>query len=151
MRRIELIKVVEEALRQDFGKLSDLPTGVANTVANVYFRYFELTTPVVGRPEHGNLLEGIAKDPLVAQAYTNLINDSANIIYAYESISKMIWMLRKFKPEQKELYQRTMELMLDRYKFNITNPEEKSGFRRACERKLAKVSEINNLITLMAV
>ncbi|MDH5231394.1 MAG: hypothetical protein OEY38_15130, partial [Gammaproteobacteria bacterium] len=65
--------------------------------------------------------------------------------------SKMIWMLRKFKPEQKDLYQKTMELMLDRYKFNITNPEEKSGIRRACERKLAKVSEINNLITLMAV
>ena len=37
----KLVTVTYNALRSEFGFMGDLPFDVANTVANIYFRYFQ--------------------------------------------------------------------------------------------------------------
>ena len=50
----KLATVTYKALRSEFGFLGDLPFEVANTVANVYFRYFQQamdSAPVISMAE----------------------------------------------------------------------------------------------------
>jgi hypothetical protein len=37
----KLVRITYNALRSEFGFMGDLPCEIANTVANVYFRYFQ--------------------------------------------------------------------------------------------------------------
>jgi len=124
-------------LFQSLGALDDLGPELADTVANVYYRYALVTGTVsnlalaLGTPEGDDLTAEIGV--IVAQQ---------------EYVDEMIKALRRARHDP-AVAKRMKLLTLDTLKYRIANASKKSAIRRAVERRLASVREIAGLYERM--
>lgn len=130
----EMLDEVKLNIIVDIGSLDDFPYEVANTIANVYYRYTKL--------------------PYEMSIGSISIEEFANIHSCKESISEFVRAIRNIdKKDQPQMYSYSVQLFLDIFKYNIQNAHKKSEMWRYFERKFKKsnVNEINTLITLLNI
>ena len=126
-------------LFQSLGALDDLGPELADTVANVYYRY----TLVTGTVSNLALALGTAEgDGLTAEIGV--------IMAQQEYIDEMIQAVRRAAHDSK-VTERMKLFTLDTVKYRIANASKKSTLRRAIERRVAAVKEIAGLYERMRV
>ena len=148
----EALKMAEDYIKSQLGTISDLPKELANTIANVYYKFAldflemsenskrEYFVPKSMNRKTGDLGE-LLKDFMANQA---------KISSDVEAAPKFVKGLREIdKYKQPKLYKYSVEFILDCLKYNIEKPQNKSGARRTIERKFKTVNEIPNLIDSM--
>ena len=167
-----VIKTSEEAILEILGTLADLPYDTANTVANIYYRYF-LSDPDWSIVDIKKLLNGLddvlmedSDNPaIITQISIDSLEDTRksgvrdSIIGAeFICINKLIQVLRVFRDHPVFASDRigffsTLGLIPDIFKYRISRALDKTPIRRNIERKLkqSKVDEIPNLVDFMEV
>ena len=156
MPKQDVLRVCEEAIQKDLGSLDDIPHELANTVANVYYKYFDQTLDMMKRAINnpGWIPKEVKRETNMLKGLTSFLKNSARFKSDFEAAPKFIEGLRKInKHEQPDLYQHTVEFILDYLKYNIKDAHKKTGLRRMIERKFrkGKVQEIPNLVDLLDV
>jgi hypothetical protein len=118
-------------LFRSLGALNDLGPELADTVANVYYRYA--------------LATGTVDDLAFALGMPNDLTTEIEIIVAQqEYIDEMIKALRRTGREG-HVVERMKLIILDTFKYRIENAAQKTALRRAIERRLANFNEIAGL------
>jgi hypothetical protein len=148
----ETIKMCAMAIRKDCGTLSDVPRELANTVANVYYRFFRLAGDVGARAKRNP--NGWVPPPTEGKdslkfPIKSFLNNVTSCIVDTDSVKGFVEGLRKIDRErQPQLYEYTVEFILDCLKYNIPRAHRKRLLRRRFERHFRKrnVTEIPNLI-----
>jgi len=152
MPKKEILEMCEKAIRDKLGTLDDLPYELANTVANVYYRFFAFGLDAIKREPH-SLPTCIRRETSLAKGMATFMQDTTRSITDVESVPAFIKGLREIvKHQQPNLYQYSVDFILDCLKYDIKNAHEKTGLRRMVERKIKKkkVKEIPNLVDLMS-
>ena len=124
-------------LFQSLGALDDLGPELADTVANVYYRYALVTGTVSNLALALGTAEG---DGLTAEIGV--------IMAQQEYIDEMIQAVRRAAHDSK-VTERMKLFTLDTVKYRIANASKKSNLRRAIERRVAAVNEIAGLYERM--
>lgn len=153
MIRKEILKLCEQAICKELGSLNDLPHELANTVANIFYKY------------HCNLFEHlqIVDNPNSIQQYSNkeqnigtgIISwfiEPQNINLDYDLVPDLIKGIRMCdKNDQPDVYKRMVDFSLFILKYHIKDALKKSYLRLRIERYFVrnKVKEIPNIIDLM--
>lgn len=154
MVKKEVLRLAENAIREQLGTLDDIPYELANTVANIYYSFCALASEVKDKPKEGWILTAIKKTGNLKHDLADFIDDYARIEADIRSAPKFIEGLRAIdKSTQPNLYQYTVDFILDSLKYNIPNVIKKTGIRRKIERVFRKkyVKEIPNLVDLMDI
>ena len=126
------------AIIADLGSTTDLSRELLNTIANIYYQFF---LPIESRKPTGHDLPTVLK---------NFINDNATLNAGLEHMPGMIEALRVIdKRTQPEVYDYSVEYLLDILKYKLADAGNKTGIRRMIERKLKRVNEIDDLIGIM--
>jgi hypothetical protein len=126
-------------LFQSLGALDDLGPDLADTVANVYYRYALVTGTVSNLALALGTGEG-----------DNLEAEIGIIMVQQEYIDEMIQAVRR-AGHGTRVAKRMKLFTLDTVKYRIANASKKSAIRRAVERRLANVGEIAGLYERMRV
>lgn len=153
----EVLKMCEEAIRQQIGSIEDLPYEVANTVANVYYKFFDHSIDVIERKTKnpgGWIPKEIKRENDIEKGMKSFIENTARVTSDYNAVTKMIAAIREVdKHKQPNAYRFCVEFFLDNLKYNIENAHKKTGLRRMFERKIKKntVKEIPKLIDLLDI
>jgi hypothetical protein len=169
MPKQEVLEMCEKAIRKNLGDLDDLPYELANTVANVYYKYFDHAVDVMKRAANnpGRIPKEMKRETDMLEGLTSFVENTAIFESDFEAVPNFIEGLREIdKHEQPNLYQYTVDFILDCLKYDITvdfildclkydikDAHKKTGLRRMIERKIKKrkVQEIPNLIGLLDV
>lgn len=156
MPKKEILEMCETAIRKDLGSLDDIPHELANTVANVYYRYFNLAVDMMKQAANnpGWIPKQMKREPDMLASFTSFVEDTARFKSDFEAVPKFIQGLREIdKRSQPNLYQFTVDFILDCMKYDIKDAHKKTGLRRMIERKFSKAKEreIPNLINLLDV
>lgn len=137
-----------ETIKDKLGRINDLPTELANTIANIYYKdalfYFDYRNKV--RTGSSFIISSINKGE-----YDNFINDMSHSLYSVSSVPELISNLRKLKIKDHNLYIYAVDLFLDIYKYKINNAHKKSLFIRRILRWLHTPNELPNLLELINV
>lgn len=156
MSKQDVLEMCEKAIRKDLGNLDDLPYELANTVANVYYKCFDQAFDVMKRASNnpGWIPKEMKRETDMLKGLTSFVENSARFKSDFETVPNFIEGLREIdKHEQPNLYQYTVDFILDCLKYDIKDAHKKTGLRRMIERKIKKrkVQEIPNLIGLLDV
>ena len=156
MPKQEVLEMCEKAIRNDLGDLDDLPYELANTLANVYYKYFDHAVDVMKRAANnpGWIPKEMKRETDMLEGLTSFVENTAIFESDFEAVPNFIEGLREIdKHEQPNLYQYTVDFILDCLKYDIKDAHKKTGLRRMIERKIKKrkVQEIPNLIGLLDV
>jgi len=156
MPKKEVLEMCERAISNDLGSLDDLPYELANTVANVYYKYFNHTFEVMRQAANnpGWIPKEMKRETDLRVGLLSFLEDSARVMSDVEAVPGFIELLRKIdKRRQPNLYQNRVELILDCLKYDIKDAHKKIGLRRMIERKIRKatVQEIPNLVDLLDI
>jgi hypothetical protein len=145
----------EKAIRSDIGALDDIPYELANTVANVYYRYFDLSFEIVKGAEEnpeGWIPASVknSSDPIkglheFGKYYDQIKSHKSSIGLAINSLKETD------KYQRPNTYKFLVDFILDCYKYKLKSPQNKIGLRRRVERKFVKVNEIPGLIDLLKI
>jgi hypothetical protein len=134
------LREAADNLSMSLGNLDDLGPELADTVANVYYRYA--------------LATGTANELTLAFALGTFV-DGADlraeigvIMAQQEYVDDMVSAVRRAQHDP-ELHERMTLLTLDTLKFRIANAATKSAVRRSLERRLARTREIAGLYERM--
>jgi len=150
----EALEVAEGYIKSQLRTLNDLPRELANTIANVYYKFalnFLEKSDNSGReflvPESLKQKQGI--DP--RESFERFMVNQTKLSSDVEAARKFVEALRETdKAKQPNLYQASIDFILDCLKYNIEKPQKKSGVRRMIERKFKTVDEIRDLIDSMS-
>lgn len=162
MIKKHILELCEKGIRERLGSLDDLPYELANTVANIYYKFYDISIDWEQQRVNPTLPAGVReqfeKDPNadIFKASKKYIEESFLIKHYFKGINGWIDNLRKLKkmqPNNYQDYQFIVEVVLDQMKYRINNLENKSLIRRRIERKIKKrkVDEISNLIDLLNI
>jgi len=148
----KVLNICSATINQNLGRLDDLPYELANTVANIYYKFFlflmKLSEDAEGNP--GWIPRQMKQSSDWVSGFENFIDEYAIVKSDIESIKESIVALREIdRDAEPNLYSYTVEFLLDCYKYNIPQAYEKSPIRRKIERKFKKPDEIPNLIELI--
>ncbi len=149
---MEALKMAEDLIRDQFETLDDLPKELANTIANVYYKYCANFLEIMGDSRREFFIPKSIKRESgdLSQLFMKFVTNQTQIVNDLEAASKFIDGLRGIdKYAQPNLYKFTVDFILDCLKYNIDNVQNKTGLRRMVERKFKKSDEIPNLIDLM--
>lgn len=152
MPNMEALKMAEDHIREQLGTLDDLPNELANTIVNVYYKFYVNFLEMAGDSKREFFIPKSIKRESghLQQLFKKFMANQAEIATDLESAPKFIKGLRGIdKYAQPNLYKFTVEFILDCLKYNIENAQNKTGLRRMIERKFKKPDEIPNLIDLM--
>lgn len=117
MIKQEILEACAAAIDKDFGSLTDLPPELANTIANVYYKFFALGSPGFD------------------QGVMSFIEDATTILGDFKFAKQLIDGLRKIDKRTKpNLYDYTVEFILDALKYHLDKVHDKTGLRRKIER-----------------
>lgn len=152
----KVLEMCEKAIQKDLGDLDDLPYELANTVANVYYKYFDYAVDIVKRATNnpGWIPKEMKRETDMMEGLTSFIENSTRFKSDFEAVPKCIEGLREInKHEKPNLYQFTVHFILDCFKYDIKDAHKKTELRRMIERKVRKkkVQEIPNLVDLLDV
>ncbi|MBF0537785.1 MAG: hypothetical protein HQL03_05975 [Nitrospirae bacterium] len=140
----ETLKRCREVMQSDIGSLKDLPPGLANALANLYYRFVCLSTASCCEESIG------AKRLLIRQQVPGM--QTAKALAAVEAMPQMINELRTIDRAKNPLQYRTAyELIIDYVKYDIKDAARKPLPRRIIERLFKRVTgqvkEIPDLIS----
>ncbi|MBF0344809.1 MAG: hypothetical protein HQL06_11325 [Nitrospirae bacterium] len=136
----ETLNVCKKVMHADLGSVKDLPVELANSLANLYYRFVCLTTDSCceesvgrGRPQVPGL-------------------ETAKALAAVEVVPQMINELRSIDRTAKPLkYRAVYELIIDYIKYDIKDANNKPLLMRIVERFIKKargqVKELPDLIS----
>lgn len=140
-----IVKKCRHAMYFEIGHLGDIPYGLANTIANIYYEFFKIDNDLEK--------EGIPKDYFKSE---NIFDDLGpfslrlrKLHFKLEIMRDLITHLREIdQDKQPTLYELWLSVCYDILKYNIPNAMKKSGIRREVERffKKRNIHEINGLI-----
>lgn len=151
MTRQMVLTMCEEKIKNDLGSIDDLPYELANTVANIYYKFLNYTYQGLGE---GKIPKEIKREADLSEGLSSYLKSTNKRISDVQKIPEFIGELRKIdKYQTPNKYQAMIELILDILKYEIKDVFYKSGIRRAFERKMkkGKVQEIPNLVDLLDV
>ena len=131
------LREAADNLFKSLGTLDDLGPELANTVANVYYRY-ALATGTVSDLEFA----------LGVETGEELATEIGVIMAQQEFVDDMIHAVRRAGRDRK-VAKRMKLLTLDTLKYRIAKPSAKSTIRRAVERRLSTVKEIEGIYERM--
>jgi len=137
----ELLNRCRNDIQQDLGSLDDLPKELADTVSNLYLNFHYL----ISDPQpYGSELLGYDLEKL-----HKLYIDSNLAKIRVDAAVEIIKQLRNL--ENNNLYNYSVVLFLDIYKYRIRKALKKSALRRRIERFFykSKVQEIPNLSSIL--
>src|SRR5262245_43217419 len=120
-----------EALFDRLGPLDDLRPDLANTIADIYYKFHVMA-----------LEPGIPVAVFEAPDPAKLVSERFRISHFYRTVDQLIESIRGHAGEQRRLGE---ELALDILKYRIDNAEKKNGVRLAIERKFKAVNEISGI------
>ena len=174
----KVLKKCEEAILDILGNLIDLPYDVANTICNIYYRYFEIFSNesiedikknisffddlLFENKENPFVILRINVDSLEDTRKSNATVDSL-VAAEFICLNKVVQSIRIFDDPNivfgdsdytKNIYYSniTSELLLDIFKYRILKAFDKTPIRRKIERKMKKkINEISNLIDFLNV
>ena len=153
MIRKEIITLCEQAICKELGSLNDLPPELANTVANIFYKYH---SSLFENPNIMDKSNSIQQSSNKAQDIgTGLISwfiDQQDINLDYDLVPDLIKGIRMCdKNDQPDVYKRMVDFSLFILKYHIKDALNKSYLRLRIERYFVrnKVQEIPNLIDLM--
>ena len=150
----EVLDTVRHAITNDIGSTQDIPYELANTIANVYFRYFSLQHEMQLAAQNNrtfpeSYVEKYGESALKIMKALSL--DAIKFRTAYETVPKLVLGLRQIDRQQEpSKYNYVVNYCLDFLKYDINDCLNKSAIIRGVERilKKGKVKEIENLIDL---
>jgi hypothetical protein len=138
-----LLRQVAESIRSRFGSLDDLPDELADTIANVHYRFFEAEHESSGEIRIPTRVIQ-ASDP--GAAMERWIQETSALSATFHHLPEMISALREIKNQSSaSIFEYWVTLMLDDLKYGIHSAKDKSPIRRAIERKSKKPEEIAGL------
>jgi hypothetical protein len=153
MPKKEILEITERAIQGDLGSLDDIPYELANTIANVYYKYFLQQADMMKRATNpGWIPEEMKRETNMKAAMDSFIEKWEKLQTDFDAASEFIKSLRGIdKREKPNLYQYSVNFILDCLKYDIKNAQGKTGLRRTIERKLKKntIQEIPSLIDLL--
>jgi len=135
MSREKPVLVTRQSLLSDFGCMDDLPRELANTIANVYYRYWSLAD----EPDAGftSIADSMARTEQIARIQTE-----------FEFVKNVVPEIRKLQREaHPSLVAVASDMFVSILKYKIDDAVEKSPIRLKFERflKQNKVDEIPKL------
>lgn len=154
MLKREVLEMCENAIRKNMGSLYDLPYELANTVANVYYRYFQHAIELMRQSADNRGWIPKEREKDMWAGLSSFLDDTARLNSDFEAVPKFIEGLRRIdKHSQPKLYQFTVDFILDCLKYDIKRAHEKTGLRRMIERRFrrVKVREIPNLVDFLKI
>ena len=123
MPKKEVLEMTEKVLQRDLESLlDDLPYELANTVANVYYRYFNQAIDVMRQAANnpGWIPKEMKRRTDMIAGLTSFLENSARFKSDFEAVPKLIEGLREIdKHKQPDLYQFTVDFILDCLKYDI--------------------------------
>ena len=164
----KIFRMCKTAIRQKFGNLDDLPPDLANTVANIFYKSFELSPKWVGKKsikqrysnaslvgEELNSEGGFADFLKNIISYYETAKDDRSIIDKMvkqsrnvNNITEMIYELRKLnRNDGLPNYRNKVQDILDLMKYGIEDAGKKTLIMREIERDLKEkeVDEVPDL------
>jgi hypothetical protein len=153
MIRQDIIKMCEQAICKDLGALNDLPHELANTVANIFYKYLSSSFETPQSVDTQNWIP-ISAHRLqdIGTKFLSLFTDQQDIRLDFDLVPDLIKGVRMCdKSKQPDVYKRMVDFSLFIIKYHIKDAINKSYLRLRIERYLARntVQEIPNLIDLM--
>ena len=136
----EILERCRDAVRRNLGSLDDIPPELANTIANVYYRFYARATAL--------------STPSGSENLRSFIEDTATVLSSHKYVKQIVDGLRRIDKRAKPaLYDYTVTFTLDVLKYQIDRAQDKSGIRRMIERQFRrhKVKEIPNLYDLLKI
>ena len=151
MPKIEAIEIAESLIIDSLVTLDDLPKELANTIANVFYKYALLS--IEAQEAQDAFPSRILK--MDGNNYRERINAYVRAAHStkidYEAAINFVRILRNVdKINDFYQYDGIVAFILDCLKYNIKKASNKSRLVRMIERKFKKVDEIPNLIELMS-
>lgn len=147
---IDALHKAAKALKEDLGKISDLTDELANTLANVYYRFF-VNLEHLSKGGNSNLLNPYISDSGSLQENFSIYNNfNAETIAGFEAAKNFVKAIRQaqlkgHEPSLSYLYVLTLDIL----KYNIDQANTKSAIQRVIERKFKEPREISNLAKMM--
>ena len=150
----EILEVCKNAIKKDLGSLDDLSRELANSVANVYYRYFDHAFNLMKQSANnpGWIPKEMKRETDMRIGLKSFLEDSAKLKIDFESAPKFIKALREVGKNSKPgTYQYIVDFIIDCIKYNIKDAQKKTGLRRMIERRFSKTKpqEIPNLIDIL--
>lgn len=159
-----MLDLCEDLILKDWMYLDDLPRELANTIANIYYAYCELTVLMVSSKNsdisHSQMLRELGideiEDDFVMSVAKVLPAYQAKVMADYKTIKEMINNLRQIDQEygrNSDEYQAVADFALATMKYNI----DANAFRKKKEKVIKMqfdknvVDEIPNLIDFLDV
>jgi len=136
----DILDRCRDAIRRNLGSLDDIPPELADTVANVYYRFYARAAAMRTPESTGEL--------------KSFISDHAAVLSSHKYVKQYVDGLRRMDKRAKPaLYDYTVTFILDCLKYQIDRADEKTGLRRMIERQFRrhKVKEIPNLYELLKI
>jgi len=144
MKKLGLMETCRRALVADFGTLADLPYELANTIANVYYRFFALAYEP--GPSFTSINASIAS---IAEA-----EERGRALLDYEFVRKVVPDMRQMiKEAHPSVVNVCADMLVSQIKYRIKDAPLKSPFRMKFERMLKgpAVKEIPNLVVTLGL
>jgi hypothetical protein len=85
----------------------------------------------------------------MASVYEGFRRGMADVMSDYKFAPQLVRSMRKIRSENPQLFEYVQTHFLDSFKYRIANADNKSGMRRAVERRFRKVDEIPALYQRM--
>jgi hypothetical protein len=140
-RDTQALTLAAEAIGRDFGNLDDFPVEFADTIANIYFKFFMLALGELFTTRR----EKLSTDPVL-----NFMDVSSDLTASVNHVPGMVKELREMRQAgRKDLFDYWVTFTLDDLKYKIQNAGEKSAIRRSLERRFKKSDEIGGLYLIM--
>jgi hypothetical protein len=141
------LSLAGKTLYDNLNSLRDLPYELANTLANIYYRFFL----IIEDPT----CDSIYFDPYIVRSNNNLVvfenlqkfKSETNSFFG--EAANLTRSAREVRLEREELFEYLVEILLDVMKFNIEGAQSKIPLRRRIERKFKTPKEIPCLIDKM--
>jgi hypothetical protein len=123
----KLLTITHNALKAKFGLMGDLPYEFANTVANIYFRFFQ---------------QGMNSAPTISSEERSIR------LREYEKIAKIVEETRVLMRTCNDhlLINVSVAFIIDVCKYRMQNADKKTGIHRMIERKFLPHQDIPDLV-----
>lgn len=145
----EALQRARSLVAQDLGSITDLPTEIQNTIANLYYKMAQF---LVNYQPGGNIPASVFKSGNVVKDLRGFGEEQANWIAGRKHLPGIISALRKVRDhESREEFENLALIILCMFKYGIPNALDKSVIRLKIEKRLrqAKVDEIENLYQMI--
>ena len=146
---IDALRKAADALNQDLGDISDLDDELANTLVNIYYRFFANIEYMLKDSKSSILEPYFSSLGRLVDTFQNYNNFNAETTAGFETAQQFIKAVRDARLKGPQYYLFLQIFTLDILKYNIVNANTKSAMRRAMERKFKKPREISNLLKMM--